>query len=177
MQNILVTVSIFDCIAKWRDSWTGTDRVPSYWCLGVATKNWEEGGSFWDISGYRSLGNLYDLNVYLGESSTPSLERIRQPQTHSSVLNSFPTNFLLVSYLWRTLSNMLPVILFPALNLPLMCLNVLLLWFPIKTLLGNILFEKYDKNKETITSQVVYFKREPLNLLFLPLEIISSGIR
>ena len=54
-------------VAKWRDSWTGTDRVPKCWCLGVATKNWEEGGSFWGISGYRSLGNLYDLNVYLGE--------------------------------------------------------------------------------------------------------------
>lgn len=109
MQNIMVKASILDCIAKGRDSWRGTDRVPSYWCLGVATKNWEEGGSFWDISGYRSLGNLYDLNVYLGESSTHSLERIRQPQTHSSVQNSFPTNFLLVSYLWRTLSNMQPV--------------------------------------------------------------------
>jgi len=53
----------------------------------------------------------------------------------------------------------------------------ILLWFPIKTLLGSILFEKYDKNKETITSHVVYFKRESLNLLFLPLEIISSAIR
>lgn len=87
-------------------------------------------------------------------------------------------NASLVLFLWRTLTNIISFILTSPLNWPPACLYVL--YFAMVShynSAGKYSLHDYDKNKETITFYLVYFKIELFDLLFLQIENISRAIR